>query len=500
MNKLKQTGVRISQYPYAPVNRATYNNRLELDHSFITWAPAYFGTSTVNKNFQINLSTLREDMLGYIGVVNSKPSYRNYINLWQGDWNNPDRTKSYVYTWDQIQSTHQDYIKNKHGIDSEYDDQIRTNRVFLLTDAPIPLESTYTPVNASDTPNYGIDPNPKNFKIVSKKYIDDRHNGVRRIEKGEKPLVNGSVNGSELKIRPYTCFYEYFNLPAKDSDGVYTINITSTEELEDGRKMVDVLKHNRLRFYIRLKNRPQYYYKLENGVKKHFNNLKILVDGSTTNLSWSYENEFTEILREYRIKADDKNNQLNTQKGYIFIRCEAEYELNSSNKYEFKVTCSNFFGRGKNTKRVVETYFDKSKGLNEIDIQLALHENESFLTQIPQDEVNVNSIGQYYINLDASGLDDYHEYTWQYYVITPAYKDKVIVQGSDVETQKEKILSFDDVIFQGKGTSIMWAMEDGHNVAPRLEPNKIYCFQFVKVFDGILIGRIKYFVNLVKKS
>jgi hypothetical protein len=100
MNKLKQTGVRISQYPYAPVNRATYNNRLELDHSFITWAPAYFGTSTVNKNFQINLSTLREDMLGYIGVVNSKTSYRNYINLWQGDWNNPDRTKSYVYTWD----------------------------------------------------------------------------------------------------------------------------------------------------------------------------------------------------------------------------------------------------------------------------------------------------------------------------------------------------------------------------------------------------------------
>lgn len=101
--------------------------------------------------------------------------------------------------------------------------------------------------------------------------------------------------------------------------------------------------------------------------------------------------------------------------------------MNSSNNYEFKVTCSNFFGRGKNSKRVVETYFDKSNGLNEINIQLALHENESFLTQIPQEEVNVNNIGQYYINLDASGLDDYHEYTWQYYVITPAYKDKVIV-------------------------------------------------------------------------
>jgi hypothetical protein len=46
----------------------------------------------------------------------------------------------------------------------------------------------------------------------------------------------------------------------------------------------------------------------------------------------------------------------------------------------------------------------------------------------------------------------------------------------------------------------MWAMEDGYNLAPKLEPNKIYCFEFIKVFDNLLIGRIKYFVNLVKKN
>ena len=46
----------------------------------------------------------------------------------------------------------------------------------------------------------------------------------------------------------------------------------------------------------------------------------------------------------------------------------------------------------------------------------------------------------------------------------------------------------------------MWAMEDGHNIAPKLEPNKLYCLEFVKVFDEVIIGRIKYFVNLIKKS
>lgn len=59
MNKLKQTGVRISQYPLGPVNNSTHVKRLELAHSFITYAPAYFGTSTINKNFQIPLQTLR---------------------------------------------------------------------------------------------------------------------------------------------------------------------------------------------------------------------------------------------------------------------------------------------------------------------------------------------------------------------------------------------------------------------------------------------------------
>lgn len=80
---------------------------------------------------------------------------------------------------------------------------------------------------------------------------------------------------------------------------------------------------------------------------------------------WSYENELTEILRDARPKFKN-GSQLNEYKNYIFVRCEAEY-IND----KFTVTCSSFFGRGKNTKRVIETYFEN--GETEIDVNLSLH-------------------------------------------------------------------------------------------------------------------------------
>jgi hypothetical protein len=56
--------------------------------------------STINKNFQISIDALRKDFIGQIGLQNSKPSYRNYVKIWYGDWYNPDRVKSYIYQWE----------------------------------------------------------------------------------------------------------------------------------------------------------------------------------------------------------------------------------------------------------------------------------------------------------------------------------------------------------------------------------------------------------------
>lgn len=93
---------------------------------------------------------------------------------------------------------------------------------------------------------------------------------------------------------------------------------------------------------------------------------------------WSYEDEWTEILREHRLKIVDGVIQ-NTQKEYIFLRCEAEYINNT-----FTVTCSNFFGRKKAIKRMVEITVDEN-GI--IDLDLSLHENEAFVTQVPYDSI-----------------------------------------------------------------------------------------------------------------
>jgi hypothetical protein len=132
-----------------------------------------------------------------------------------------------VYEWKDEFIGHEDYIFNKHGKDTLHDKKNNIHRIFLLNDAPLPLEQSFEAVNPVGSSNNGIDPNPHTIKIVTKKYVDDRHNGVRKIEKTpfEQPA---SQYGSELKIRPYTCFYQYSNLPAKDEQGIHTINICDT--------------------------------------------------------------------------------------------------------------------------------------------------------------------------------------------------------------------------------------------------------------------------------
>jgi hypothetical protein len=65
------------------------------------------------------------------------------------------------------------------------------------------------------------------------------------------------------------------------------------------------------------------------------------------------------------------------------------------------------------------------------------------LTQIPED--NVREPQQIYIKLDASDLNDLHEYIWTYYVITPDknYYNDVDDKGT---IDEKKIKNFDDTV------------------------------------------------------
>ena len=206
----KTTGVKISQYPLAEINTTNYPNRLQHTHYFMSYAATNLGLSNVNKNFQVPIEALRNDMLGYMGVNNAKTEWKDYITFWEGDWYNIDKRRSYVYEWDARTDTHDvNYITNKHGLDTEYDKKRNINRVFLLNTAPWPLDATDERFSSAEEKNYGYDPNPHSVKFVSKQYIDDRHSGFRKVE----VPTEGEVHSSHLTIRPYTCFYQYNKPP-----------------------------------------------------------------------------------------------------------------------------------------------------------------------------------------------------------------------------------------------------------------------------------------------
>lgn len=476
----KSTGTKISQYPFAEINTGNHRNKIQHEHRFISYADTNYGVAGIRKNFQVSIGALRDDMLGYIGVQNAKGVWRDYITFWEGDWYNSTKTRSYVTAWQDTEFGHADYIPNKYGIDTTYDDNNNIHRIFLLNTAPWPLEATDSHFSSRAEKNYGADANPHNVKFVSKNYVDDRHNGIRKIDVQDYNSGDSGCpykgNPSHLSIRPYTCFYQYTNKPQKDSNGCYYIDIYDDCVLEDGSTFYDKVKFNRLTFYLRLKNFADFY---ENkGV--HCNNLKLLVKGKNNVVKWSYEDEWTEILREHRLKIVNGVTQ-NTEKEYIFLKCEAEY-INGV----FTITCSSFFGRKKAIKRMVEIPITENGMVN---IDLSLHENECFVSQVPLDDLNNNSNpivrDQTIINFDVSKLDDYHMYSWDYFLITP---------DDDGKNQWD----YSKVVFAG--TPIIWANNESYNISPEFQPNKMYCLEFVKAFDGVLIGRIKYFVSLIKKS
>ena len=461
------TGIKISQYPDGPLDTAERENKLFLNHYFISYAPSHFGAKFINKNYKVSLLSLRNDLKGYLGINNAKGEYRNYIDVWSGNWRENsydengniiglDRVNSYIYEWPENLRNHPDYIRDKFNRENNE----KHDKVFILKTAPLPLEAEDTNFSSKEEKTLGKDPAPESTKIVTKNYVDDRHNGHRKVNE----------NGSHLTLRPYTCYYQYSNLIDEDIDGIRTINICDDVIMEDGKNLYEKIKHNRLVFYVRITNKEEYY---KNSEGKHTNNLRFLVNGEKDAIRWSYENELSEILRESRIRKTEDGEQLNKKKEYIFIRFEAEYI-----DEKFVVSATNFFGRGKHATRMIEMAPDSEGIIEEID--LSLHENESFITQIPASNKVID------ISFNVESLNDHHEYTWNYYVITP--------------DNSEEFPYYDKVTFSSSKGDIMWAMSENFIEAPLLEPNRMYCFEFIKAFDDVLIGRIKYYVNLVKKN
>lgn len=294
MNKLKHTGIKISDYPSSISNVNDFPHKLEHNHYFITYAPTYFGASTINKNYKIPLEMLRKDQKFYIGINNAKGDWQNLLNIWSGDWFNEDKTESYVSSWEIEERGSNDYIKNKYGLETDED---KTDRIFFIKDAPIPFEETH------------IDPNPASNKFVNKKYIDDRFNGIRKI----------SVSGETLAIRPYSCVYEFDTTPT-------VINIIDTETLQDGRTVAECLENNILTFILK--------FPVSDG-----DELGILANGKG-NVKWSYPTELADVLDAAR-----KNNNSD-----VWIECFVGYT-----KDGLSIRCSNALNPMPGSEKTLET-------------------------------------------------------------------------------------------------------------------------------------------------
>lgn len=264
MANLKQSGTRISQYQPAQVNTNEQKDKLLLNHFLISYAPAYYGIGTVNKNFKVPVQSLRDDFKGYIGLVNAKGDWRNSIRFWSGNWSDADRTNSYIYKWDTTLRGEYDYISNKFDVEQGID------KIFLLKTAPWPLEAEQA------------DPAPESNKFVNKKYIDDRFNGIRKVK----------TSNATLQIRPYPCVYEYSTMPS-------SINIVDTLTLEDGRKIKDCIEKNCLIFYIKLPIPTS---------------TTLSVKANNVDTKWGFSGELTQLLSTAKKNADSG-----------LIKCYAEY-------------------------------------------------------------------------------------------------------------------------------------------------------------------------------
>lgn len=193
-----QLGLKLSEFPEIEVGTNTaYPSKID-NAFFYSYAHTNYGIKYIKRNYQVPLTSLRNDILGYVGIKNVKAEWRNTTSLWRGDYVNADKTKSYVYQWGDSDTASFDYIPDK------FDDL--ENKIFFIDKAPIPMEETV------------IDPHPSAFKVVSKQYVDERHNGIRYIE-----CTNA------IKLRPYSCVYNFKSVPATIT--VDTAQVTNNNSL-----------------------------------------------------------------------------------------------------------------------------------------------------------------------------------------------------------------------------------------------------------------------------
>lgn len=203
--------------------------------------------------------------------------------------------------------------------------------------------------------------------------------------------------------------------------------------------------------------------------------LQFLIDDKP--VEWTYKDELNEIFRQ------------ETQSEYAYLKFHLYYTDDV-----LHIVGGAMFNRGQAYPRLRERRFDDNSTRN---IKLIDFRGDSFISEYyDYDELmsKIESGGDspmQTISFDDSGMECEAEYTWNYYLVTPYWT------GID-ENGYSNWRYFRDLYIQFE--NVEWTEQDYMHMGPNLEPNRLYCLEFTRVLNGLLIGRIKWFVSLVKKK
>ena len=289
MTYYRNTGTKISEYTKLEIDKS--NNKFKSAPSFICYASNMSGTNGINKNYQVPMQSIRTDVRGFVGLRNAKPSWNNMLSVWYGEYQSPTNSNnSYVKEWTENDATNSGYIADKFK-DTNDGKDIITSRVFLLKNIPFPFEET--------TP----DPKSSTHKIVDKKYVDKRLNGIRKVK-----IEKGQI----IYLRPYQCLYCFNN--EVDQISIKYDNLKSDDENGDKTGHTALNDEMFLEFYIEIP-KP----------KTSPSTLSIEVDhnGSFKPVEWSFKDQSKSIIEA----STDR----------VLIKCFA----NKSTNNQLAVRCTN---------------------------------------------------------------------------------------------------------------------------------------------------------------
>jgi hypothetical protein len=132
-----ESGYRISDLDRIPVTNANNNQKSKIaidDTYMLGYANTVYGINYNRNNYRIPLTSIRDDVKGYIGIESLVAPWSEQMKFWHGNWNNiANKNKSYVYEWEESEKLHPHYMPDKFA-DLE-------NSYYLIKDAPFPFES-----------------------------------------------------------------------------------------------------------------------------------------------------------------------------------------------------------------------------------------------------------------------------------------------------------------------------------------------------------------------